>query len=418
MFSQPNSFRRKVSCIGTRGRGHLPGISGRRASCGRSVVWRGAGAAGGSSAGCDRLGASGFSRSQFRVPSEQRLSARMAGRRCLRIVRCWRGSRMLSVRAAHPVPVTAKIRIGWDHRSVNAMETARVLEQSGVRRIAVHGRTKEQGYSGRADWSVIGEVAATVGIPVIGNGDIASAERRPETAERNGRRRHDGGGTRRNGLAVDFSEIRAALNASRVLPPPSLEDRWRLICAHCSQEIVWRRDEQMAMKAMRSRLMAYTRGCPGPTASRSAGSCRKSHRARRSRSQPSSRGRRTFRSDSQQLTALRSACPMLFNASEFLFLFLPLTLGVFLLLTRFSGARAAIAWLTLASLFFYSWWNPSYLLLILGSIAVNFSLSRLISAHTSRLSERARAAPVTAWSLCKSRDVGLFQIREFLRGQY
>ena len=83
---------------------------------------------------------------------------------------------------------------------------------------------------------------------------------------------------------------------------------------------------------------------------------------------------------------------MLFNASEFLFLFLPLTLGVFLLLTRFSGAGAAIAWLTLASLFFYSWWNPSYLLLILGSIAVNFSLSRLISAHTSRLSERARAA--------------------------
>jgi alginate O-acetyltransferase complex protein AlgI len=52
---------------------------------------------------------------------------------------------------------------------------------------------------------------------------------------------------------------------------------------------------------------------------------------------------------------------MLFNASEFLFLFLPLTLGVFLLLTRFSGARAAIAWLTLASLFFYSWWNPSTL---------------------------------------------------------
>src|SRR6267142_10938 len=89
------------------------------------------------------------------------------------------------VRAAHPVPVTAKIRIGWNHRSVNAMETARILEQSGVRRIAVHGRTKEQGYSGRADWSVIGEVAATVGIPVIGNGDIASAEdalkRRSET---------------------------------------------------------------------------------------------------------------------------------------------------------------------------------------------------------------------------------------------
>jgi tRNA-dihydrouridine synthase B len=64
------------------------------------------------------------------------------------------------VRAAHPVPVTAKIRIGWDHRSVNAVETARILEQCGVHRIALHGRTKEQGYSGRADWPVIREVAA------------------------------------------------------------------------------------------------------------------------------------------------------------------------------------------------------------------------------------------------------------------
>jgi nifR3 family TIM-barrel protein len=165
------------------------------------------------------------------------------------------------VRAAHPVPVTAKILSG-NHRSVNARETARILEQSGVRRIAVHGRTKEQGYSGRADWSVIGEVAATVGIPVIGNGDIASAEdalkRRSETGVA-------GMMVGRAAMASPwiFSEIRAALNASRVLPPPSLEDRWRLICAHCSQEIVWRRDEQMAMKAMRSRLMAYTRGMPG-----------------------------------------------------------------------------------------------------------------------------------------------------------
>jgi tRNA-dihydrouridine synthase B len=60
-----------------------------------------------------------------------------------------------------------------------------------------------------------------------------------------------------------FSEIRAALDAGRVLHPPSLEEKWRLICDHCSREIVWRRDERMAMKAMRSRLMAYTRGMPG-----------------------------------------------------------------------------------------------------------------------------------------------------------
>ncbi|HEY5705890.1 MAG TPA: tRNA dihydrouridine synthase DusB [Terrimicrobiaceae bacterium] len=166
------------------------------------------------------------------------------------------------VRAAHPVPVTAKIRIGWNDRSINAVETGRILEQCGVRRIAVHGRTKEQGYSGRADWTVIGEVAAAVGVPVIGNGDIASAEdalkRRRETGVA-------GVMVGRAAMASPwiFSEIRASLNAGRAVAPPSLEEKWRLICDHCSQEIVWRRDERMAMKAMRSRLMAYTKGMPG-----------------------------------------------------------------------------------------------------------------------------------------------------------
>jgi tRNA-dihydrouridine synthase B len=166
------------------------------------------------------------------------------------------------VRAAGPVPVSAKIRIGWDHRSINAVTTARTLEDCGVCRIAVHGRTKEQGYSGRADWSVIGEVAAAVGVPVIGNGDIASAE------EALMRRRETGVAGIMIGRAAMaspwiFSEIRAALNADRPLPPPSLEERWWLIRDHCSHEILWRRDERMAMRGMRSRLMSYTRGMPG-----------------------------------------------------------------------------------------------------------------------------------------------------------
>jgi tRNA-dihydrouridine synthase B len=166
------------------------------------------------------------------------------------------------VRAADPVPVSAKIRIGWDHRSINAVTTARILEESGVCRIAVHGRTKEQGYSGRADWSVIGEVAAAVGLPVIGNGDIASAE---DALMRRGETGVAGIMIGRAAMASPwiFSEIRAALDAGRVLPPPSLEERWWLIRDHCSQEILWRRDERMAMRAMRSRLMAYTRGMPG-----------------------------------------------------------------------------------------------------------------------------------------------------------
>ncbi len=79
------------------------------------------------------------------------------------------------VRAAAPCPVTAKIRIGWDRASINAVTTARALEGAGVQAIAVHGRTKEQGYGGEADWDVIGEVVGAVGVPVIGNGDLTSA---------------------------------------------------------------------------------------------------------------------------------------------------------------------------------------------------------------------------------------------------
>src|SRR3954452_18141760 len=80
------------------------------------------------------------------------------------------------VRAVAPHPVTAKIRIGWSAAEVNATRTARVLEGAGVQAIAVNGRTKEQGYSGTADWDVIAAVAASVRIPVIGNGDVTGAQ--------------------------------------------------------------------------------------------------------------------------------------------------------------------------------------------------------------------------------------------------
>lgn len=69
-------------------------------------------------------------------------------------------------------PVTAKIRIGFDDKHINAVEMAHVLEESGVSAIAVHGRTREQYYSGKANWDVIGEVKSRVNVPVIGNGDL------------------------------------------------------------------------------------------------------------------------------------------------------------------------------------------------------------------------------------------------------
>src|ERR1043165_3236141 len=89
------------------------------------------------------------------------------------------------VRAVAPVPVTAKIRIGWDADSINAPRVARILQDTGIRALAVHGRTRAQGYSGAADWRVIGEVVAAVSIPVVGNGDLTSGadviRRRAET---------------------------------------------------------------------------------------------------------------------------------------------------------------------------------------------------------------------------------------------
>ncbi len=75
-----------------------------------------------------------------------------------------------------PIPITAKIRLGWDEGSRNYLEVAHILEDSGAAAIAVHGRTKEQGYKGRADWQAIAEVRQAVRIPVLANGDVRTVE--------------------------------------------------------------------------------------------------------------------------------------------------------------------------------------------------------------------------------------------------
>jgi nifR3 family TIM-barrel protein len=164
------------------------------------------------------------------------------------------------VQAVAPLPVTAKIRIGWDDQSINATTTARLLEDCGVQAVAVHGRTKEQGYGGEADWDVIAQVAAAVRVPVIGNGDIAGARdaaRRMETGVR--------------GLMIGraamsapwiFREIKHYLATGELLPPPSLEAQWAHIVRHCRWKVQAMGSELHAMQCMRTRLMAYSRGMP------------------------------------------------------------------------------------------------------------------------------------------------------------
>ena len=128
------------------------------------------------------------------------------------------------VRAITPVPVTAKIRIGWDANSINATRVARLLVDAGIAAITVHGRTRAQGYAGAADWDIIGEVAAAVPIPVIGNGDLSSA------ADIAKRRRENGVAGAMIGRAAMsapwiFNQIKEYLASGQMVDAPSLSEK-------------------------------------------------------------------------------------------------------------------------------------------------------------------------------------------------
>lgn len=165
------------------------------------------------------------------------------------------------VKAVAPLPVTAKIRIGWDEASINATTTARLLEGAGIKRIAVHGRTRSQGYSGKANWEVIAEVVQTVKIPVIGNGDIVVAEDVLQNLSTGVAGFMIGRAAMTNPWI--FSEIRSVLRGDKLLFQPTLKERWELIRRHCREEIDFKKNEPAAMASMRARLMAYTKGFPG-----------------------------------------------------------------------------------------------------------------------------------------------------------
>ncbi|MGD7652196.1 MAG: tRNA dihydrouridine synthase DusB [Verrucomicrobiales bacterium] len=162
------------------------------------------------------------------------------------------------------VPVTAKIRTGWDDRTVNAVEVGRILEDSGMQAIAVHGRTRSMGYGGQADWEVIDAVAREVSVPVIGNGDIHSGEdvarRKRETAV---------AGVMVGRAAMQspwiFREAKRYLQTGESGGEVALEERWALILRHCRMIAESERysSEKVAITAMRSRLMAYCKGFAG-----------------------------------------------------------------------------------------------------------------------------------------------------------
>lgn len=163
-----------------------------------------------------------------------------------------------AVKSVSKKPVTVKFRKGWDEDNINAVSFARGLEASGADAIALHGRTREQFYSGRADWQAIAEVKASVGIPVIGNGDIFT----PEDAKRMFDETSCDGimvGRGVQGKPWLFRQIAEYLERGSYSPAPGLRERIDII----SQQIEWMltyKPEHLAIMEMRKHASWYLKG--------------------------------------------------------------------------------------------------------------------------------------------------------------
>lgn len=163
-------------------------------------------------------------------------------------------------------PVTAKIRIGFDESSVNAVETAKAVEAAGAAAVAVHGRTRQQYYSGKADWSQIAAVKKAISIPVIGNGDVVDGKSGLRLMEETG---CDFVMVGRGALGNPwiFRELCAAWKGEEVPPAPTIEERKAMMIRHL-QDMTALKGEYIAVREMRKHIGWYLKGLPGSAAFR------------------------------------------------------------------------------------------------------------------------------------------------------
>lgn len=159
------------------------------------------------------------------------------------------------------IPVTVKIRKGWDDESVNAVEMAELAEKAGASAVTVHGRTRQQMYSGSVDFDIIAQVKKAVGIPVIANGDIKDEQSAAIMLEKtNADAIMIGRGALGNPWV--FSKINAYLDECRVLPEPSITQKMAVMLKHI-QKIIEYKGEYTAMREARHHAAYYTKGMRG-----------------------------------------------------------------------------------------------------------------------------------------------------------
>lgn len=171
------------------------------------------------------------------------------------------GEIVYAVSKAVDIPVTVKIRKGWDEKSVNAVEVAKICENAGASAITVHGRTREQFYQPPADWTIIKKVKESVTIPVIGNGDVTNAEEAGRMIEETNCDMVMVGRAALGNPWI-FREINAYFDTDKLIFPPGPAEKISVMLKHI-QKLIEYKGEYIGMREARKHVAWYIKGFKG-----------------------------------------------------------------------------------------------------------------------------------------------------------